>query len=113
MDLETLMSELKHRDNLNQIPLGKVMGFIQRASALKRDIMQPQPLSVPIDQAPEFLPPSISKFLAESLELPSMYVSECWSIFKDEVWSCPSPDESRKTEREAFERHGKKCGLSK
>ena len=33
---------------LMQIPLRKVIRFIQRASALKRVIMQPQPLSIPI-----------------------------------------------------------------
>ena len=65
MDLGTLINELRHHKHLSQIPLGKVMNFIQRASALKRDIMQPQPLSVPINHAPEFLLPSISKFLAE------------------------------------------------
>ena len=108
MDLGTLINELRRHKHLSQIPLGKVMSFIQRASALKRDIMQPQPLSVPINHAPEFLLPSISKFLAELLELPDVYVSECWSIFKDEVWRCPSPEESKKIEREAYEMHGKK-----
>ena len=112
IDLGTLINELRCHKHLSQIPLGKVMSFIQCASALKQDIMQPQPLSVPINHTPEFLLPSISKFLAESLELPDVYVSECWSIFKDEVWRCPSPEVSKKIEREAYDMHGKKWGLS-
>ena len=47
IDLENLLGELKQHENHNQIPVRKVMRFIQRASALKRNIMQPQPLSIP------------------------------------------------------------------
>ena len=101
MDLGTLINELRRHKHLSQIPLGKVMSFIQRASALKRDIMQPQPLSVPINHAPEFLPPSISKFLAELLELPDVYVSECWSIFNNECGDALVP----RSQRRLRERH--------
>ena len=37
---------------------------------------------------------------------------ECWSVFKDEVWSWPSPEEAKGAEQEAYETYGKKWGLS-
>jgi hypothetical protein len=112
MDLNALLLLLRDRDNLQQLPLDKVLSFIMRASVLKRDIMQPQPSSVLIDMAPTRLPPSVSQFLSDSLDLPPDCIHDCWAAFKDVVWDYPTSNEVKKAETEAFRVHGKKCGLS-
>jgi hypothetical protein len=112
MDLEALLQALKDHENLQQLSLDKILTFITRASMLKRDIMQPQPLSVPIDVAPERLPPSVSQFLSNSLDLPPDYTRECWTIFKDVIWDHPMANEAKQVEKDAFRVHGMKCGLS-
>jgi hypothetical protein len=112
MDLEVLLKQLQHHEGLQQLSLGKVMSFVNRASMLKRDIMQPQHPSVPVDEAPEILPPSVSHFLSDSLGIPYQYMQDCWSIFKDVVWDHPSAEESKQADRAAFKAHGGKRGLS-
>jgi len=112
MDLNTLLLLLRDRDNLRQLPLDKVLSFITRASVLKRDIMQPQPSSVSIDMAPIYLPPSVSQFLGDSLDMPPDCVHDCWAVFKDVIWDHPASNEAKRVETDAFRVHGKKCGLS-
>ena len=46
MDLNILLKQLQNRDALQCLSLGKIMAFISWASALKRNIMQPQSLAV-------------------------------------------------------------------
>ena len=79
---------------------------------LKRDIMQPQPLSIPTEMAPKCLPPSVSQFLGDSLMLRPDHVRECWAIFKDVIWDHPTADKARRADNDAFKVHGNKCGLS-
>ena len=40
-------------------PSEKIIGFVLHASLLKHDIMQPQPLLVLINMAPDWLPPLV------------------------------------------------------
>jgi len=112
IELEVLLQRLKEHDALCFLSLSKVVQFVTRAAALKRDIMQPQPLSVPVDQAPNHLPPSVSHFLADSLGIPPDYMEGCWTIFKDLVWDYPSAEETKHADMDAFKVHGRKRGLS-
>jgi hypothetical protein len=102
MDLNALLLLLKDRDNIQQLPLDKVLSFITRASVLKRDIMQPQPSSVLIDMAPERLSPSVSQFLSDSFNMPPDCINDCWAVFKDVIWDHPTSNEVKKAETDAF-----------
>ncbi len=112
MDIEVLLEQLKAHNALCCLSLGQVMSFVTRAAALKRDIMQPQPLSVPVDHAPDHLPPSVSQFLGDSVGIPSEYIHDCWKILKDTVWDHPSPEETKRADSDAFRVHGQNRGLS-
>ena len=90
--------------------------------------MQPQALLVPIDMAPDQLPPSVSQFLSHSLDIPLDY----WMILKTfygtilqlmmsgqgrlvtiPSTACPHRRNGyESTDKDAFRIHGKKCGLS-
>ena len=111
MDISALLQLLRDCPDIQHISFETVLSFITRASTLKRDIMQPQPLSVPIDQAPEYLPPSMSQFLSDSLAIHSDHVHVCWGIFKDVIWDQPTPSEVRQADKDAFRIHGTKRGL--
>jgi hypothetical protein len=113
MDIDILLKQLWDRDVLQYLSLKKIIAFISQASALKRDIMQPQSLAVPSDHAPDILPPFVSEFLSDSLDIPPLYMMECWEIFKGVIWDHPSAEELKRAGKEAFKVHGQKCGLSK
>jgi hypothetical protein len=112
MDVCILLQQLKDHESLSRLSLGTIMTFITWASALKRDIIQPQPLSTPVDRAPEFLPPSVSCFLGDSTDIPQEYIQDCWTIFKDVVWDHPNTEDTKRADVEAFKVHGQKQGLS-
>jgi hypothetical protein len=112
MDLKALLQLLRDHKTLQQLSLSTILSFISRASMLKHDIMQPQPLSVPTDMAPKCLPPSVSQFLGDSLMIRPDHVHECWAIFKDVIWDHPTADEARQVDKDAFKVHGNKYGLS-
>ena len=75
-------------------------------------IMQPQALLVPIDMAPNQLPPSVSQFLSHSLDIPLDYTCEYWTILKDIIWDYPAADDVKQVDKDAFRIHRKKCGLN-
>jgi hypothetical protein len=110
MDIDILLKQLRDRDVLQYLSLGKIIAFISWASALKRDIMQPQSLAA---RAPDILLPSVSEFLSDSLDIPPLYMTECWEIFKGVVWDHPSAEKLKRADKEAFKVHGQKRGLSK
>ena len=110
--MEALLEQLQNHDGLRQLSLAQIISFVNCASMLKRDIMQPQTPSTSGDEAPKYLPPSVSHFLSESLGIPNRYMEDCWTIFKDVVWDHPSAEESKQADDEAFKVHGQKRGLS-
>ena len=112
MDIEVLLDELKAHDALCRLSFSQVMSFITRAAALKRDIMQAQPLSVPIDCAPDHLPLSVSQFLSDSVGRPFDCMHNCWKMLKDVVWDHPSAEETKRADTDTFKVHGQKRGLS-
>jgi hypothetical protein len=112
MDLEALLQLLQDNGNLQQLSFDKILTLIMRPSLLKCDIMQPQPLSMPTDMAPQYLLPSVSHFLANSLDIQPEDVQECWKIFKDVIWDHPTAEKVKQADKDAFKLHGMKCGLS-
>jgi hypothetical protein len=65
-----------------------------------------------MDRAPEILPPSVSRFLGDSVDIPQEYIQDCWGIFKDVVWDHLSAEDAKRADQEAFRVHGQKRGLS-
>lgn len=111
--LETILQQLKAHDELRRLSLTTIMAFVSRAASLKRDIMQPQPLSVTDDRPPDILPPSIAHFLSNSLAIPLASIQDCWGIFKFDIWDHQGPEEARKADEVAFRIYGLDHGFSK
>ena len=109
------MVHLKARQDffLDGVGLPKILSFIRMASALKNDILLVQPPSVSLACAPGVLPPAISHFLAEALELSAKTTKLFWNTLKDEVWGYPEAGEDIFELKRAFRDHGWKRGLSK
>lgn len=112
MVIETILQQLKGHEELRQLSLVTIMAFVSRAASLKRDIMQPQPLSVTYDQPPDVLPLSIVHFLSNSLAIPLTSVQDCWGIFKFDIWDHPGPEEARKADEVSFRAYGLDHGFS-
>ena len=112
IDIKVLLDELKAHDALCQLSFNQIMSFVTQAAALKRDIMQPQPILVPIDCAPNHLPLSISQFLSDSVGIPFECMHDCWKTLKDVVWDYPGAEEMKRADADSFKVHGQKRGLS-
>lgn len=112
MDALPLFDKLIEHQNLSHLSMTTIVDLITRASALKRDIMQPQSLSTPIDCPPDILPQSVALFLAESFDLSAASVQGFWDVFKVVVWHYPSTEDRKHAEAEAFRDHGHKRGFS-
>jgi hypothetical protein len=112
MNIKVLLDELKTHDALCQLSFNQIMSFVTRVAALKRDIMQLQPISVPIDCAPNHLPLSVSQFLSDSVGIPFECMHDCWKMLKDVVWDYPSAEEMKRADADSFKVHGQKRGLS-
>ena len=69
MDLLGLLCRLEEVDGLQGLTIQQMLSFLTQASALKRDIAQPQPVDSPSAGTPEVLPPSVVEFLSESIGL--------------------------------------------
>ncbi|KAL0954922.1 hypothetical protein HGRIS_003855, partial [Hohenbuehelia grisea] len=88
-----------------------LMTLMRLAAVLKRDILLPQPINTPHDQAPKYLPPTIEAFLADALGILAKDVRYCWSAIKEEVWDMPTVVLTA-VEEEMFKVHGWKRGLT-
>ncbi|KDR69915.1 hypothetical protein GALMADRAFT_76807 [Galerina marginata CBS 339.88] len=58
------------------------------------------------------LPPAISEFLADSIDVPVNLIPDFWEITKDEAWLPPNKDEPNKEDEECFRRFGWKRELT-
>ena len=65
----------------------KLCMFFMQISRLKNDILLTLKATVSHTDVPEFLPPSILAFLAESLDLSSLCIEQCWALFRDLAWT--------------------------
>ena len=100
--------------DLSSLTLNQIIRAISLARCLRHDIELPQP---PQEErsgasAPAFLPPAISDFLAESLEIPVDNIRDLWTVIRDDVWDAPSAEEDSKLNEECFRRYGWKRELS-
>ncbi|KAG2361479.1 hypothetical protein BDR07DRAFT_1409337 [Suillus spraguei] len=111
MDVGHLFTAIKKHPILTHIAYVDFASFIQCASLLKDDILQPQPQRVPVSHAPDVLPDSVTKFLAASLNMTSNAVDNLWYIVKDLVWELPMSAEASAEDEVAFRLHGHKIGL--
>ncbi|KAJ3497491.1 hypothetical protein NLJ89_g10345 [Agrocybe chaxingu] len=87
MRLPSVLSELQKHAFLCEMDLETLSQYARLVSALKWDILLPQPLdqSNP-DCAPKVLPPSIAAFLSEALRIPQKFIQDSWDILKDYLW---------------------------
>ena len=112
VNLTILFAALNPYPELLSLQLSDLLRFIQYASYLKDDIMQPQPPSVHIDRAPRFLPDVIADFLAASFGLSAHGVDTLWNIIRHMVWGFPTEAEEHAICNKLFQQHGNQVGLS-
>ncbi|KAG2129520.1 hypothetical protein BD769DRAFT_1356103, partial [Suillus cothurnatus] len=98
----TISKALASHDLLATLSFEDVLAFTSRASALKRDIMLPQPQMTPDNVPPDILPPSICEFLQVSTGLTQDTVLACWHAFKEIIWVMPSHHELAEEHERAF-----------
>jgi len=107
------LEALRRHELLGELSFQEILGFVFRASSLRRDIMLPQACSVPDDVPPDLLPPSIHEFLSTSTRLSATMVDVCWSAFREVIWTMPTLSELDIQHRQSFRDHGHRVGLSK
>ena len=61
---------------------------------------------------PNFLPPAIARFLADTTRIPTDQVPLCWDLFKQLVWQPDYAEQLQGDADGAFRRHGIHRGLS-
>ncbi|KIK31947.1 hypothetical protein CY34DRAFT_102479 [Suillus luteus UH-Slu-Lm8-n1] len=86
--------------------------FLHCLSALKDDILQPQPHTVSVTAAPEVLPPVITEFLSESFHITLEAVDMLWDVVKEIVWVLLTKADERETVETMFRLHGRERGLT-
>ena len=107
------MERFTHHPALNSTSIHQIATFIRLASHLKRDILQPQPISQTTDQLPAILPPSVSQFIRNAVGIPLDMVPLFWDAIKDNVWFSPPAQGPASVEDEhLFRTFGWKLGLS-
>ena len=87
--------------------------LLRCASALKDDILQPQPHVVSVIAPPDVLPPIITEFLSDSFHITLEAVDMLWDVVKDIMWVLPTELEEREAVKTMFCLHGKDRGLGK
>jgi hypothetical protein len=113
MDIASMFSALNHNPELKELSYIAFQHLLRCASALKDDILQPQPHIVSVTAAPDVLPPIITEFLSDSFHITLEAVDMLWDVVKDIVWVLPTEVEERKAVEIMFHLHGKDRGLSK
>jgi hypothetical protein len=96
---------------LREITTHQLLSFFHLAPLLRRDILLAQPNHLIGIEAPAILPPSICDFLADSLEISSVYLPRLWELFKEDIWAL-IPGQLTAAWEECFVVHGWKRGLS-
>ncbi|KAJ7104650.1 hypothetical protein C8R44DRAFT_639958 [Mycena epipterygia] len=95
------------------LSLAQTLCFSHLLSVLKWDILLVQPVNVSTgtEEAPLVLPPSITAFIADAVEIPESSVARFWTRLKDDIWNLPEPTLSDH-EEELFREHGWKRGIT-
>ena len=107
-----VLEKLKAHAVLRYLTLDGLVTFTRLASHLKRDILQPQPISKSNPAVPPtVLPQPITIFLGTSLGIPIEVMDDCWEILREYVWEVPFTPLT--TEGfQLFKSFGWPCGLS-
>ncbi|KAG1764414.1 hypothetical protein EDD22DRAFT_775946 [Suillus occidentalis] len=111
MDTASVFSALNHNPELKDLSYISFQRLLRCASALKDDILQPQPHAAPVTAAPDVLPPIITEFLSDSFHISLDAVDQLWDAVKDIVWALPTEVEEREAVEAMFLLHGKDRGL--
>ncbi|KAG1875510.1 hypothetical protein DFJ58DRAFT_756725 [Suillus subalutaceus] len=90
MDIASVFSALRHTPELMELSYITFQRFLRCSSALKDDILQPQPHTVSVTAAPDVLPPIIMEFLSKSFDIMLEAVDMLWDVVKDIVWVLPT-----------------------
>ncbi|KAJ7325741.1 hypothetical protein DFH08DRAFT_816820 [Mycena albidolilacea] len=86
--LLAVLQLLDQHPHLQHIQVLQLPKFLRLAALLKQDIGLAQPATLELDSAPDHLPQSVSKFLADATGVGSDAVPNLWAVFRDEVWTC-------------------------
>ena len=85
-----VLEKLKTHPVLRYLTLDGIVTLTRLASHLKRDILQPQPISESNPSpliAPAVLPQPIINFLGTSLGISTDVMDDCWDILQDYVYN--------------------------
>lgn len=108
MVLFELLRQLENMDILRDVTLKHLFNFIHITNKLRNDILLAQPASHPADEPPIALPPSVTLFLSQALDLPCAAVTVLWEVLRTEAWG----GDLVLDHRMIFERYGHPIGLS-
>ena len=111
MKLISSLLRLQEHSTLKNMTLEHVCQYIRLVQHLKNDILLAQPAELSLEQAPEILPPTISLFLSNALNVPQESMQDSWEILKDHIWECQKVGLMRE-DYDAFKLYGWKLGLS-
>ncbi|KAG1863673.1 hypothetical protein F4604DRAFT_1929075 [Suillus subluteus] len=78
MDIASMFLALRHTPELMELSYITFQCFLRCSSALKGDILQPQPHTVSVTAAPDALPPIITEFLSNSFDIMLEAVDMLW-----------------------------------
>jgi hypothetical protein len=108
----SVLEKLKVHPVLRYLTLDGIVTFTRLSSHLKRDILQPQPISESNPMiAPAVLPQPITKFLGLSLGISTDIIDDCWDVLQDYVWETPVVPLTY-GDFQLFKCFGWPCGLS-
>jgi hypothetical protein len=112
MAVHRALSLLSEHAILCNLTISQLLQSISLTTCLRRDISLPQPISLDSRQAPDFLPPAISDFVAESIGIGGNVMQDLWYIIKDDVWEAPTEAEASVFNEDCFRKYGWKRELS-
>jgi hypothetical protein len=111
--LEALFSALRAWPHLLSIPLTLLTCFMHCASLLKDDILQPQPITVPIDVPASVLPDIITQFLSACFDISADDVDFLWEVLNETVWMFPTLDDEHAACACLFKQYGTGKGIGR
>ncbi|KAJ7033257.1 hypothetical protein C8F04DRAFT_1210932 [Mycena alexandri] len=98
-------------DDVEPLSLAQSLLFSRLLSVLKRDIVLPQPIDVPTNDAPDILPPTITTFIAAAVGISCEDVTYFWATMRFDIWAL-SPQTLNEEEEELFQEHGWELGIT-
>jgi hypothetical protein len=112
MDILPTLKVFRGDPDLRWFSLQQITLFIRLTSRLKQAILLVQPLKETRDSPPQFLSPSIERFISNAVSIPEECVGVVWDHLKEQVWETPAKGLVTEEEDELFEKHGWDVGLS-